>query len=366
MRILRGKHHWASIWLLLGLLACAGIAATAWQYERATRQAQLNQSMLEAISAQQAAEVQSLLLAGADPNTHALPNTPPPSPWQTLAAIVRRLWRHQQPAPRPVYPTALLVAIGTETQTNGSQEEIIKSLLDAGANPNTIGPMPSLSDDLNPPLIWAVQKDQPQIVRLLLNSHANVRAQSQEGMPCLNLVAQAYHPNLLAIAAMLLAQGADVNARDYMGWTPLMETAMNGADPALIKLLLDHGANVSARDPDGHTAFSYCISSNQMYDAPGTLQSVRLILDAGADVNDKDKYGNTVLPLTVRTKAFPLLLSRGAKVFTPQDPQGVEVLLQACGVFDRGREDYSLIETVLALGVSINAAESDGTTWESH
>jgi len=78
MRLLRSKRRPAGIGLALGLLACASLGLFGWQYEQAVRQAQLNRNLLNAISSQQAAEVQALLRAGADPNARVLPNTPPP------------------------------------------------------------------------------------------------------------------------------------------------------------------------------------------------------------------------------------------------------------------------------------------------
>jgi uncharacterized protein len=54
------------------------------------------------------------------------------------------------------------------------------------------------------------------------------------------------------IAAVLVAAGADVNARQQAGNTPLHETAHAGL-VELTRLLLEHGADATARDDDGHT-----------------------------------------------------------------------------------------------------------------
>ena len=50
----------------------------------------------------------------------------------------------------------------------------------------------------------------------------------------------------------LLAQGAEVNARNAHGWTPL-HVAAAGGDPAVIALLLQHGADVHAQSYIGTT-----------------------------------------------------------------------------------------------------------------
>ena len=50
----------------------------------------------------------------------------------------------------------------------------------------------------------------------------------------------------------LLAQGADVNARNAHGWTPL-HVAAAGGDPVVVALLLRHRADVHAQSNIGTT-----------------------------------------------------------------------------------------------------------------
>jgi ankyrin repeat protein len=50
----------------------------------------------------------------------------------------------------------------------------------------------------------------------------------------------------------LLAQGADVNARNAHGWTPL-HVAAAGGDSTVVALLLRHGADVHAQSHIGTT-----------------------------------------------------------------------------------------------------------------
>ena len=85
----------------------------------------------------------------------------------------------------------------------------------------------------------------------------------------------------------LLAAGADVNAPDDTGMTPLMVAAAQG-DGAIARLLIAGGANVSAAAADGTTALMHAASANR-----GDL--VRLLISSGADVNAKQAGGMAAL-----------------------------------------------------------------------
>lgn len=63
-------------------------------------------------------------------------------------------------------------------------------------------------------------------------------------------------------AAFLLKLGADVNARDEDGMTPLMNAAAQG-DPGLIHCLLAAGADTQARDNEGKTPLMHAITGNR-------------------------------------------------------------------------------------------------------
>jgi ankyrin repeat protein len=78
------------------------------------------------------------------------------------------------------------------------------------------------------------------------------RRQRQAARRAGQVLLQATEAGDIAQMAALLAKGAEVNARNAHGWTPL-HVAAAGGDPAVIALLLQHGADVHAQSHIGTT-----------------------------------------------------------------------------------------------------------------
>ena len=93
---------------------------------------------------------------------------------------------------------------------------------------------------------------------------------------------------LTDIAARLIENGADVNAVDEFGRTPLHE-AVGYTDTA--GLLIDSGADVDAADVFGRTPLHMALQY------PDT---VALLISAGADIFARDYMGDTPLERTLR------------------------------------------------------------------
>ena len=90
--------------------------------------------------------------------------------------------------------------------------------------------------------------------------------------------------------AALLAQGADPNARNFLGETPLHQTGyFNGATVA--KMLLAHGADPNARDSGGGTPLHIAAGAGASVDV------VRILLDHGVDPQARNDQGQTALDL---------------------------------------------------------------------
>ena len=81
---------------------------------------------------------------------------------------------------------------------------------------------------------------------------ARRRRQRQAAQSAGQMLLQATEAGDIMQMRALLAKGAEVNARNAYGWTPL-HVAAAGGDPAVIALLLQHGADVHAQSHIGTT-----------------------------------------------------------------------------------------------------------------
>jgi uncharacterized protein len=114
----------------------------------------------------------------------------------------------------------------------------------------------------------------------------------------------------LAGAEALIKAGADVNAANRYGVTPIAIAAMNGS-AAMIRKLLDAGVDPNSANAGGETALMTAART-------GKLDAVKLLLDRGANVNAKDTvHGQSALMWAVlenHADVVELLLTRSADV----------------------------------------------------
>ncbi|MCC6051246.1 MAG: ankyrin repeat domain-containing protein [Thermofilum sp.] len=87
----------------------------------------------------------------------------------------------------------------------------------------------------------------------------------------------------------LLDEGANPNARDERGRTPLHYAVLSGAEK-IVELLVSRKAEVNARDAEGKTPLHYAVQRGDLY-------TVERLVKARADVNAQDNLGVTPLDL---------------------------------------------------------------------
>ncbi|MHC9540759.1 MAG: ankyrin repeat domain-containing protein [Vulcanimicrobiota bacterium] len=150
------------------------------------------------------------------------------------------------------------------------------------------------------------------------------------------------------MACLLVAHGADLEARDLRGNTPL-HLAARYNQPALMQYLLTSGAKVNAYDQGGWTAL-YWVSSEY---------TAAMLLDHGADlqgVGEDTKDPLHHLALMPNQEVALLLIRRGAEI-NRQDGEGKTPLHWAtCG------DNRKVVDRLLMEGARTGVRDNDGKT----
>ena len=165
-----------------------------------------------------------------------------------------------------------------------------------------------------------------------------------------NLLEAAKARNTAAVQK-LLGEGADANAKDNAGWTPLIWAAYFGRTDT-VRALLEKGADVNAKGKDGMTALMNAASADYR-------DIVHSLLEKGANVNAKDNDGWTPLfwaAFSGRAEIVRALLEKGADV-NAMDDSGKTVLMSAAV---RGHADT--VRALLEKGADVNAKSKAGRT----
>lgn len=78
-------------------------------------------------------------------------------------------------------------------------------------------------------------------------------------------------------AGVLIAHGADVNAKNGHGQTPLIFAAAN-ATPSTVHILLEHGAMISPKDENGKTVMDYARDNLKVDPSDSDARNITAIL----------------------------------------------------------------------------------------
>jgi ankyrin repeat protein len=144
----------------------------------------------------------------------------------------------------------------------------------------------------------------------------------------------------------LLKRGADPDARNGLGLTPLFVAAASGQVP-VVEALLQAGADVNAMSPYG-TALTFSAMT-------GAAPATKVLLARGADINPSRPDGITVLMMAARAGDAELvgeLLRRKAAV-NAKDSDGATALIFAA------REGHEAVgRALLGSGAAVDAADS--------
>jgi len=113
-----------------------------------------------------------------------------------------------------------------------------------------------------------------------------------------------HHTYDVEMTQLLIENGADVNARNVYGSTPLHLVSTI----EIAKLLIKNGADINA-DNHGYTPLHTILS----------VEVGQLLIDNGADVNAIARYGRTPLHIIRNVKITKLLIKNGADINATDD-----------------------------------------------
>ena len=164
---------------------------------------------------------------------------------------------------------------------------------------------------------------QPLIVPRLLHHGADPNAIDDLGRTPLHASVgnpETYRYDRMEVMQLLLEAKADPNIADLRGTTPLHDAATIPRETATpVSLLLRAGADPMARDELGNTPLHYAARHPAQYRG----HAVQYLLEAGADPNAQNRRGNTPLHMAIsgpgedQAKALSYLLRKGADLSLP-------------------------------------------------
>jgi ankyrin repeat protein len=304
--------------------------------------------------------------------------------------------------------TALMMASRT------GRIDAIKVLLDHGANVNAKEKWGDTTA-----LMWAVSERHPEAVKMLIERGADLNAHSKFVPPTTSrtyegtiptdakpdqkaqeLSSGSLTPLMFAAregdldsARLLVAAGADINARDGDGKDALGLAIFNG-NYAFADFLVDHHANVNQADAQGFTPLFWAVDRRNMETAPNfpwmittdPMFLIKKLLDAGANTNaridntpkSRMREGSprvvysTVLMRAVFSgdlEVVNLLLAHGADPHVISTDRETLVSVAAGLGFIRGyhkerpmSERLEVLKLMVKLGGDVNYADNYGIT----
>jgi len=217
-----------------------------------------------------------------------------------------------------------------------------------------------ISDELFCKLLWrddqrgvtslhsAASNSDVEVLKYLVSQGDEVNAKDYVGDTPLHRAAAGN--TQVEVFQYLVSQGADVNAKDNTGWTPLHYAATN-SNVEVLKYLVSQGADVNAKANEGLTPLHRA----------KTISHVQYLISQGAEVKAKTDSGLTPLHLASSdsdVEVLQYLISQGADGINAKgNPEGWTPLRYAAG-----NNSLEVLQYLISQGADATAKDNNGKT----
>jgi ankyrin repeat protein len=188
--------------------------------------------------------------------------------------------------------------------------------------------------------------DSVDMGELLLAAGADKEARNRDGRTVLH---ETVRRGLVKVGTWLLQKGANPSTRDNQGRTPLFD-AVQAPSPSFVQLLLQSGAAVNARDDSGSTVLHLAAS------LPPAMTGQ--LLAAGADPFAENASGTTPAVLALKGSPDVWKVFFSAKNVNAQNNQGNTAL--HLGV--QSGISVAATQYLISLGADLRIRDKDGKT----
>ncbi len=266
--------------------------------------------------------------------------------------------------------TPLIIA----ASSGNADPELIKKLLNEGANPNIVY---ENARKQHTALSFAITAENNHIIPTLIEGGANINQRLPNGDYIIHFAA-CFNPSALEHLLNSQNQSLNINVQSPTGFTALMFLIdFHTGDIEILKQLLKAGPNLELKNSSGETALNmaasrYITSTNKSH---ANSSYLTFLLKAGAECNTQDNSGNTPLMnlCTIFSTnpnihpayqydsestidAMKLLIQAEAAINTLNNKQ--ETVLHLALAFAQPR----IIEFLLSNKIDCNRQNDDGNT----
>ena len=206
-------------------------------------------------------------------------------------------------------------------------------------------------NDGNTAFLCTAQKGNTPLLSFLKCKNANIYVYNSGGENA--LVKASLGRGNIDTVKWLLAEGFQVNEKDFTGDTAFHNAAWNG-DVQLIKFLKRENADINVCNYSGKNALMYACTGSC------DIEAVKWLLEEGFNLEDKDSDENTAFLLATKegnVSFLKFLKDEGADIKV-RNKYGQNALMNVC--FSSG--DIEVVKWLLEEGFTLEEKDNDGNT----